>query len=169
MPASPISSPTPPSCSIRAGLAVAFVKQYDQVGLDKANLFSGFPLVDETVRGAQGKAAIGIVTSGNWALDLPFPANQEFVRAFKSAYGREASEFAAFSHDVAMLLDSAIRSVKGDLANKDAFRAALRAAKFASVRGNFRFGNNHFVAQDWYIRTVVDDASGTTIRTDEKI
>ena len=43
------------------GLAVAFVKQYDQAGLTKTvPLYGGFPLVDETVRKAQGKASVGL-------------------------------------------------------------------------------------------------------------
>ncbi|MGP0093038.1 MAG: ABC transporter substrate-binding protein [Xanthobacteraceae bacterium] len=151
------------------GLAVSFVKQYDQAGLDRTALYGGFPLVDETVRGAQGKSAVGIVTSGNWALDLPFPANKAFAEDFKRAYGRDPSEFAAYGYDTAMLLDSAIRTVKGDLTNKDAFRASLRQAKFASVRGSFRFNNNQFPIQDWYIRTVVAEGSATRIVTGEKI
>jgi branched-chain amino acid transport system substrate-binding protein len=152
------------------GLAVAFVKQYDQAGLTKTvPLYSGFPLVDATVRKAQGKAPVGLVTSGNWALDLPFPVNKEFSESFKAAYGREASEFAAFAYDTALILDGAIKAVGGNLADKDALREAIRQAKVESTRGIFRFSNNHFPLQDWYIRTVVDDGSGTRIRTDEKI
>jgi branched-chain amino acid transport system substrate-binding protein len=152
------------------GLAVAFVKQYDQAGLTKTvPLYGGFPLVDETVRKAQGKASVGLVTSGNWALDLPFPLNKEFSESFKKVYGREASEFAAYAYDTALVLDSAIKAAGGNLADKDALRAALRQAKVDSARGTFRFNNNHFPLQDWYIRTVVDDGSGTAIRTDEKI
>src|SRR5262249_61065174 len=129
----------------------------------------GFPLVDETVRKAQGKASVGLVTSGNWALDLPFPVNKEFSESFKKVYGREASEFAAYAYDTALVLDSAIKAAGGNVADNDALRAALRQAKVDSVRGTFRFNNNHFPLQDWYIRTVVDDGSGTAIRTDEKI
>jgi branched-chain amino acid transport system substrate-binding protein len=152
------------------GLAVAFVKQYDQAGLTKTiPLYGGFPLVDETVRKAQGKASVGLVTSGNWALDLPFPVNKEFSESFKRAYGREASEFAAYAYDTAIILDGAIKAAGGNLADKDALRGALRQAKVDSVRGTFRFNNNHFPIQDWYVRTVIDDASGTRIRTDEKI
>jgi branched-chain amino acid transport system substrate-binding protein len=152
------------------GLAVAFVKQYDQAGLTKTvPLYGGFPLVDETVRKAQGKASVGLVTSGNWALDLPFPVNKEFSESFKKAYGREASEFAAYAYDTALVLDSAIKAAGGNLADKDALRAALRQTKVDSTRGTFRFSNNHFPLQDWYIRTVVDAGSGTAIRTDEKI
>jgi branched-chain amino acid transport system substrate-binding protein len=121
------------------------------------------------VRKAQGKASLGLVTSGNWALDLPFPLNKEFSETFKKAYGREASEFAAYAYDTALILDVAIKAAGGNLADKDALRGAIRQAKVDSVRGTFRFNNNHFPIQDWYVRTVVDDASGTRIRTDEKI
>jgi branched-chain amino acid transport system substrate-binding protein len=152
------------------GLAVAFVKQYDQAGLTKTiPLYGGFPLVDETVRKAQGKASVGLVTSGNWALDLPFPVNKEFSESFKKAYGREPSEFAAYGYDTALVLDSAIKAAGGNFADKDALRTAIRQAKVDSARGTFRFNNNHFPLQDWYIRTVVDDPAGTKIRTDEKI
>jgi branched-chain amino acid transport system substrate-binding protein len=152
------------------GLAVAFVKQYDQAGLTKTvPLYGGFPLVDETVRKAQAKASVGLVTSGNWALDLPFPVNKEFSDNFKKAYGREPSEFAAYAYDTALVLDGAIKAADGKLGDKDKLRDAIRQAKVESTRGIFRFNNNHFPIQDWYVRTVVDDASGTRIRTDEKI
>jgi branched-chain amino acid transport system substrate-binding protein len=152
------------------GLAVGFVKQFDQAGLTKtAPLYGGFPLVDETVRGAQGKAALGLITSGNWAVDLPFAANREFTESFRKLHGREASEFAAYAYDTALLLDSAIRAVGGDINNRDGVRQALREARFESVRGTFRFNHNHFPIQDWYVRTVVEDGTGTKIKTMEKV
>ncbi len=152
------------------GLAVSFVKQYDQAGLKKTiPLYGGFPLTDATVRKAEGKAAIGITTSSNWAMDLPNQANKEFVDAFRTTYGREPSEYAAYGYDTAMLLDAAFRQAGGDLSNKDALRAALRDAKFNSVRGTFRFNRNHFPIQDWYVREVVDDGDGTKSSTLEKI
>jgi branched-chain amino acid transport system substrate-binding protein len=152
------------------GLAVGFVKQFGQAGLSKTSpLYGGFPLVDETVRGAQGKAAVGLTTSGNWALDLPFAANKEFSEEFRKAYGREASEFAAYAYDTALILDNAIRAVGGDVTKRDGLRQALRQAKIDSVRGTFRFNRNHFPIQDWYVRTVVEEGTGTRIKTLEKI
>jgi len=152
------------------GLAVSFVKQYDQAGLKKAiPLYGGFPLTDATVRKAEGKAAVGITTSSNWAMDLPNQANKEFVDGFRTTYGREPSEYAAYGYDTAMLLDAAIRQVGGNLSNKDALRSAIREAKFNSVRGTFRFNRNHFPIQDWYVRTVVEDGDSTKSSTLEKI
>jgi branched-chain amino acid transport system substrate-binding protein len=61
---------------------------------------------------------------------------------------------------VALLLDSAIRKAGGSLADKNALRAALQAADFKSIRGDFKFNNNHFPIQDYYLREVVKDDKG---------
>ena len=41
-----------------------------------------------------------------------------------------------------------------------ALRSELHKANFSSVRGDFRFGNNHFPIQDFYAREVVVDSDG---------
>lgn len=55
---------------------------------------------------------------------------------------------------------SAIAKVKGNVADKKAFGAALMAADFKSVRGDFKFNNNHFPIQDQHIFEVAKDAKG---------
>ena len=50
--------------------------------------------------------------------------------------------------------------MKGNVADKKAFQAALSAADFKSVRGNFKFNNNGFPIQDQYIFEVAKDAKG---------
>jgi branched-chain amino acid transport system substrate-binding protein len=59
-----------------------------------------------------------------------------------------------------MLLDAAVRELGGKVHDPDAFSAAIDHAKFQSVRGNFRFANDHFPIQDYYLREVYRDASG---------
>jgi branched-chain amino acid transport system substrate-binding protein len=152
------------------GLAVGFVKQYAQAGLSKSiPLYGGFPLADETVRKGQGSASVGVVTSGNWSIDLKNPANLEFAEAFKKTYGRNPSEYAAYGYDVARLIGSALTKVNGDTTNRDALRSAVRAADFKSVRGDFRFNTNHFPVTDWHIQEVVQDGAGTRNRVIETI
>jgi branched-chain amino acid transport system substrate-binding protein len=68
--------------------------------------------------------------------------------------------YAAQSYDAAQLYDAAIRDAKGKIEDKDALRTALRAAKFSSVRGSFRFNKNHMPIQDYYLRVVIRDAQG---------
>jgi branched-chain amino acid transport system substrate-binding protein len=50
--------------------------------------------------------------------------------------------------------------VKGDLAKKDAMREEMRKANFASVRGAFKYGNNHFPIQNFYLQEVAKGADG---------
>ena len=38
--------------------------------------------------------------------------------------------------------------------------AALKQAQFKSVRGSFKFNNNHFPIQDMYVFEVVKEANG---------
>jgi branched-chain amino acid transport system substrate-binding protein len=59
------------------------------------------------------------------------------------------------------LINSAVVAVKGDLNQKDAMKAAMEKADFKSVRGAFRYGNNHIPIQDFYLQDVVKDADGT--------
>jgi branched-chain amino acid transport system substrate-binding protein len=36
----------------------------------------------------------------------------------------------------------------------------LQTADYASVRGRYRYGNNHFPVQDFYLQNVVKNADG---------
>jgi branched-chain amino acid transport system substrate-binding protein len=68
--------------------------------------------------------------------------------------------YAQQQYDTMMLIDSAVRAVKGNIEDKPAFRAALRKADFQSTRGKFRFNNNHYPIQDFYVVKVVKNAKG---------
>ena len=59
-----------------------------------------------------------------------------------------------------MLIKSGVDAVNGDLSNKDGIRAGMKKANFPSVRGTFRYGNNHFPIQDFHLRQVKKDANG---------
>ena len=61
------------------------------------------------------------------------------------------------------VLDAAIRSVRGNISDKDALRKALREVKFDSVRGAFRFNTNHYPIQNYYLRDVKKDAQGRLV------
>ena len=57
-----------------------------------------------------------------------------------------------------MLIASAVAAIKGNLSDKAAVQKALEKADFKSVRGNFKFGNNHVPIQNFYLQDVVKDA-----------
>ncbi len=145
------------------GMGVNFVKQYAQSGLNKEiPLFGPAFSFDEGVLSAVGEAAVGVKNSSEWSRDLDNPANKEFVAKFREKFGRTPSLYAAQAYDAALLIDSAVAAVKGDLSDMGAFRAALRKADFPSVRGKFKFGNNQHPIQDIYVREVVKDGDVIT-------
>jgi branched-chain amino acid transport system substrate-binding protein len=82
------------------------------------------------------------------------------VAEFEKAYARLPTGYAASGYDTALLIDSAVRRVKGKIEDKEALRAALRAADFRSVRGEFKFGPNQFPVQNYYLQLVGKGADG---------
>jgi branched-chain amino acid transport system substrate-binding protein len=142
------------------GLGVNFVRQYQQAGLlGKVPLLST-STTDGSTLPAQKEAALGVISGTFWGPDFDNPASRQFVTEFEAKFNRIPSQYAAQSYDAALLLDSAIAKVKGNVADKAAFGAALKAADFKSVRGTFKFGNNHFPVQDQHIFEVAKDAKG---------
>ena len=105
-------------------------------------------------------AATGVIAGTFWGPDFNNAANQQFVKEFEAKFKRIPSQYAAQSYDAALLLDSAIAKVKGNVADKPAFRAALQAADFKSVRGDFKFGTNHFPVQDLHVFEAAKDRKG---------
>src|SRR6201746_1695255 len=142
------------------GMGVGLVKQYSQAGLaDKIPFLSAFT-VDESTLPAQQDAAIGMFGGSNWAPNLDNPPNKKFVAAYEAAYNSVPGTYAFQAYDAAMLIDSAVKAVKGDLTNKDAVAAALKKADFTSLRGGFKFTNNAHPTQPFYLTKVAKRADG---------
>jgi branched-chain amino acid transport system substrate-binding protein len=140
---------------------VAFVKQYDQSGIKaRAPLYGGMYLADDLVFDAEGDAALGIVMSTHWYSKMDNPSNARFVASFRAKYGRNPAMYAQQQYDAIMLIDNAVMQVNGKIEDKAAFRNALRQARFQSTRGSFRFGNNQFPIQDFYMVKVAKNADG---------
>ncbi|MDD2868593.1 ABC transporter substrate-binding protein [Neomegalonema sp.] len=140
------------------GMGIAFLKQYAQSGVEIPLIGPGFSF-SQDVLPAVGDAALGVRNSASWAPDLDNEASRAFVEAFKAEYGRLPSIYAAQAWDTANLLLSA--QAKADVKDPEAFRAALKEADFASVRGKFGFNTNNHPIQDIYVREVVKLDDGT--------
>lgn len=143
------------------GLGVNFIKQFVGAGLPKdMTLYAPGFSADEDVIRAVGDSMLGTFNTTQWAHDIDNAANKKFVTEFQKEFGRTPSLYASHGYDAARLMDSAVREVKGNLADKAALRKAIEAAKFDSVRGAFKFNTNHFPVQDYYLRVVSKDAQG---------
>ena len=136
------------------GMGISFLKQYADSGVD-IPLFGPAFSFDQGILQAVGDAALGVRNTSQWNKDIDNPANKAFVAAFQEEYGRLPSLYASQGYDTANLMISAMD--KADVSDADAFRAALEAADFPSVRGKFSFAPNHFPIQDIYVREVIKE------------
>jgi len=141
------------------GLGIAFMRQWAQAGLvGKIPVFSNIALTEPTAFQAQGKSVLGTYVSAVYFAGIDNPANKRFVQDFKAKFGRDPASYAGLAYDAMMLVDSAVKEVKGNVKDQAAFRAALKKANFQSVRGSFAFSSNNHPIQNTYL-TVVDERS----------
>jgi len=145
---------------------IQFLTQYTQAGLrGQIPLYTSF-IVDALSLPRLNDLALNVPGAQHWVIDLPNEANKKFVGDFRKKYGRNPSFYAAQAYDAAMLIDSAVKAVGGDLSKKEAMRDAMRKANYASVRGPYKYGNNHFPIQNFYLQEAVKDDSGAlTLKT----
>ena len=146
------------------GMGINFIKQFVAAGLSKdvPLIVPGFGSDQDIIRPV-GEAMLGLFDTAHWALDLDNAANRKFVAAFEKEYKRLPSVFAAQGYDTALLLDAAVRDVKGKVEDIEAVRKALKAAKFESVRGAFKFNRNQYPIQNYYLRVVGKDSQGRLV------
>jgi branched-chain amino acid transport system substrate-binding protein len=149
---------------------VQFLTQYAQSGLKgQIPLYTAFTIDAITLK-LQKDLALGVPGAQQWVNDLPNDANKKYVGDFRKKFDNYPTFYGAQSYDAANLVNSAVVAVNGDLDKKDAMRAEMRKAKYASVRGPYKYGNNHFPIQNFYLQDVVKDAQGNlTLKTVETI
>ena len=140
---------------------VQFLNQYVQAGIkQQIPLYTAFT-IDELSLPLQKENALGILGAQEWVNDLPNEENKRFVADYRKKYpGLRPTYYGAQAYDAALLINSAVVAVKGDLTKKDAMKAEMERANFKSVRGSFRYGNNHIPIQNFYLQDVVKEADG---------
>ncbi len=143
------------------GMGINFIKQFVASGMSKdVQLIVPLWGSDQDIIRAVGEPMLGLFSLGHWTIDLGNPANKKFVAEFEKEYNRLPTGYAASGYDTALLLDSAVRKVKGKLQDKEALRQAIKAADFQSVRGEFKFNVNQFPIQNYYLQVVGKGADG---------
>jgi branched-chain amino acid transport system substrate-binding protein len=137
------------------GMGIQFLKQFAQAGLrEQVPLYSVYT-VDEISLPAVKDAALGNFETRYWSPDLKNEANARYVADFKKKFGKTPVFYGAQSYDGIMLIDSAVRAVKGDLGNKKGMTAAMRKADYKSTRGAYTYNVNHFPIQNFYLLKAV--------------
>jgi branched-chain amino acid transport system substrate-binding protein len=137
-------------------LALQFSKQYQEVGLKgRIPLIGGGTFTDEHVLPSMGDDAIGIITALQYSAALETSANKRFAAAFEAKAGKSPSYYSETTYTGARWIVEAIKAVKGNVEDREAFLAALKKVDLADVpRGPIivdRYGNP---IQNIYVRKV---------------
>ncbi len=146
------------------GMGINFIKQFVAAGLSKdvTLVLPGFS-ADQDIIPAVGEPMLGLMNTAHWAPDLDNAENKRFVADFETDFKRIPSVYAAQGYDTAMLIDAAVRAVKGKVEDREAVMKALKSVKARSVRGAYRINNNGFPVQNYYLRVIGKDAKGRII------
>ena len=140
---------------------VQFLNQYVQAGIKQQIPLFTDGTIDELSLPLQKDNALGILGVMEWVNDLPNEENKRFVADYRKKHpGLRPSFYGAQAYDAAQLINSAVVAVNGDLTKKDAMKTEMEKANFKSVRGSFRYGNNHIPIQNFYLIDAVKDPDG---------
>ncbi|MFQ6163567.1 ABC transporter substrate-binding protein [Sinorhizobium meliloti] len=148
-------------------LGINFTRQYYQAGLNATIplLTTGF--LDDQSLPSLKDAAVGVHVGEFWMSSVDTPASKALLDAFKKKFNRMPANYVAAGYDSAVLLDAAIRRVNGNVADHEAFRAALKEGAEGTTRGKLRFNNNNFPIQSMYVFAAEKDGDDYRMKTVE--
>ena len=138
------------------GNGIKFIKQYNEYGLKgKIPLISAMTTVDEGILKSMGDEALGVISSGWYTSTLNNPANLKFVAAMNRDYQQNPGYYSMGAYGAALMLEQALKEVKGKIEDKPAFMAALRNVQLANdPRGKISLDGLGNPVMDIYVRKV---------------
>lgn len=109
-------------------------------------------LIDSTSIAAQGRAALGVITSTIYTDTLETPENKRFVADYRAKYKDYPDLFSEYGYTAARVIDAAVKATDGNTADKDKLAQAMAKVAFNAPRGPFRFDPvTHHPIQNVYI------------------
>ena len=139
-----------------------FFRQYQEAGLKgKIALIAGGPAVDEALLPAMGDEVIGTVSPLIYSGALDTPANRRFVKDYRAKFGKVPSYFAETNYTSGRWINEAVKSLNGNVEDREALIAALRKVEIAdAVRGPVKLDPSGNPIQNVYIRRVERNKDG---------
>jgi branched-chain amino acid transport system substrate-binding protein len=138
------------------GNGIKFVKQYNEYGMKaKIPLIGAMTTVDEGVLKSMGDEALGVVSSGWYTAAIDNPNNKRFVKGINQDYKQDPGYYSIGAYGAALMLEEAVKAVKGKIEDKTAFMAALRNVHLSNdPRGDFSLDALGNPIMNVYIRKV---------------
>jgi branched-chain amino acid transport system substrate-binding protein len=149
-----------------------FMKQYSDSGL-KFPVCGGMTAGDDALLTQFEDNAIGLITASPYTTDFDNDANRKFKTLMAKDYNAIPGFFACGLYVTGMVLEAAMMALHGDVSNKEATIAALRAVKLDDTpRGPLYFDDHGNVVGNIFIRRI-EKAGGkltnVTLKTYENI
>jgi branched-chain amino acid transport system substrate-binding protein len=117
--------------------ALDFTTAYANAGLaGRVPLVGSGFMLDESLLGQYGDAAIGSISGFAWSPELDTTENRAFAAAYRTSTGRTADPFAVLGYDSARLIADALDATAGNSSNSDNLLKALRTRELHSPRGS---------------------------------
>jgi branched-chain amino acid transport system substrate-binding protein len=168
-----------PDCdALCVGLAgsnpIKFIKQAKGLGI-KQKLVGGSTTADDTIIGAYGEEAAGLINTNPYSLDIDSDANKRFIAAMRKNYGNDVriGHYAACFYIDGQVIEAALAKTGGKSDNPDEFVKAVRSVTLAETpRGPISFDSHGNVVIDVYVRRVEKHGGkmvNKTIKTYHKV
>jgi branched-chain amino acid transport system substrate-binding protein len=138
------------------GNGIKFLKQYQEYGLKaKIPVLGTMTTVDEGILKSMGDEALGVISSGWYSATLDNPNNKKFVAEMNRDYKQDPGYYSVGAYSSALMLEQALKDVKGKIEDKQAFMAALRKVQLTNdPRGKISLDALGNPIMDIYIRKV---------------
>ena len=135
-----------------------FLRQFIEYGLkDKMAVIGGMTALDESVLRNMGDEALGILTTSWYSAELDNPLNKIFAPAFRKRFKYDPGYYAASTYLSGEVLEAALTTTRGQVADKKALMAAIHNCNAQTIRGQIKFDEFGNVIGNVYIRKVNKD------------
>ncbi|MBC7468594.1 MAG: ABC transporter substrate-binding protein [Ramlibacter sp.] len=138
------------------GNGIKFLKQYNEYGMKaKIPVIGAMTTVDEGVLKSMGDEALGVISSGWYSATLANADNKKFVASMNRDYQQDPGYYSMGAYGAALMLEQALKDVKGKIEDKAAFMAALRKVQLSNdPRGKISLDALGNPVMDIYVRKV---------------
>jgi len=132
-----------------------FLRQFIEYGLkDKMAVIGGMTALDESVLRNMGDEALRILTTSWYSAELDNPLNKIFAPAFRKRFKYDPGYYAASTYLSGEVLEAALTTTRGQVADKKALMAAIHNCNAQTIRGQIKFDEFGNVIGNVYIRKV---------------
>jgi branched-chain amino acid transport system substrate-binding protein len=136
-------------------------QQYTEYGLNKQMpLFGIASFTSEEVLGNMPPESVGVMSAYTYCGTLDTPENRQFVDGYKARYSAVPGSYQYMGYMAAKMVIAALKEIKGQVEDKDAFIAALSKVQVKGPMGMASFDEHHGLIADFYQLTVEKGKDG---------